>query len=83
MLDSYRFRGRLTGYPLPEIVLFKGGVEVAENDRIHSRLKVNGEVELEIRRCELEDDDEYTLQVENLTGMHSCQFELFVECAGS
>ncbi|GMR58636.1 hypothetical protein PMAYCL1PPCAC_28831, partial [Pristionchus mayeri] len=60
--ETARLRGRVAGFPLPEVILLRDGLEVnlEFDDRIEFLQKPNGEIILNVLDCSPFDDDEYT-----------------------
>ncbi|CAJ0950227.1 unnamed protein product, partial [Mesorhabditis belari] len=80
--ETARLKGKVLGYPSPELIWLKNGKElqVAEDSRFTLEYAGDGEIDLSISNCTFADDDEYSLLVENIAGVDSCNFELIVEC---
>lgn len=81
---KFRISGRVTGTPSPELIWLKNGkeVHVGEDSRYELQYSTDGKIDLKITDCNFADDDEYSLLVENIAGVDSCNFEIFVDCKG-
>ena len=81
----FSLHGQISGYPSPELVLLKNGKEVniLAEERYNLTCSPDGNIDIQIHNCSFADDDEYSLLVENIAGVDSCNFELFVDCPGS
>ncbi|KAK5976322.1 hypothetical protein GCK32_009204, partial [Trichostrongylus colubriformis] len=83
--ETARLYGKLCGYPIPEMIWLKNGVEIdpAQHSNKYSvDIQSNGAFTMEIADCKADDDDVYTLLVENMAGIDSCTFQVFVKDAG-
>ncbi|CAD6186687.1 unnamed protein product [Caenorhabditis auriculariae] len=81
--DTAKLTGKVSGFPLPELIWIKNGREVdmmAPSTKYHLEYHSDGEFEARIANCGFEDDDDYSLLVENLAGVDSCNFQVYVDC---
>uniref|UniRef100_A0A8R1HRW0 Fibronectin type-III domain-containing protein n=1 Tax=Caenorhabditis japonica TaxID=281687 RepID=A0A8R1HRW0_CAEJA len=81
--DTATLSGKVEGYPLPELVWIKNGKEIdmmVPSTKYQLEYHSDGEFEARIANCTFEDDDDYSLLVENLAGVDSCNFQVVVDC---
>lgn len=81
--DTATLSGKVEGYPLPELIWIKNGKEIdmmVPSTKYQLNYHSDGEFEARIANCTFEDDDDYSLLVENLAGVDSCNFQVFVDC---
>ncbi|UMM35976.1 hypothetical protein L5515_008344, partial [Caenorhabditis briggsae] len=81
--ETATLTGKVDGYPLPELIWIKNGREIdmmAPSTKYQLDYHSDGEFEARIANCTFEDDDDYSLLVENLAGVDSCNFQVFVDC---
>ncbi|KAK6050629.1 immunoglobulin I-set domain protein, partial [Cooperia oncophora] len=83
--DDYRLQGKMCGYPIPEMIWLKNGVEInpaLHPDKYSIDVQPDGTFTMEIADCNPNDDDVYALLVENMAGIDSCDFQVFVSSSG-
>ncbi|NP_001368673.1 Titin homolog [Caenorhabditis elegans] len=81
--ETAKLTGRVDGFPLPELIWIKNGKEIdmmVPSTKYQLDYHSDGEFEARIANCTFEDDDDYSLLVENLAGVDSCNFQVFVDC---
>uniref|UniRef100_A0A7I4YSJ7 Ig-like domain-containing protein n=1 Tax=Haemonchus contortus TaxID=6289 RepID=A0A7I4YSJ7_HAECO len=79
--ETARLHGKVSGYPIPEMIWLKNGVEfnpMSMLDKYNVDILPDGTFTMEIADCNLDDDDVYALLVENMAGIDSCDFQVFV-----
>ena len=81
--ETATLTGKVDGFPLPELIWIKNGKEIdmmVPSTKYQLDYHSDGEFEARIANCTFEDDDDYSLLVENLAGVDSCNFQVFVDC---
>lgn len=83
--NFYRFEALVSGKPLPEVSLYKDGnpLNTDQEDKYKCMRDDYGLVKFVIQNVNEQDDAEYMMLAENLTGEDKCVFELFVERPGN
>ncbi|WKY09398.1 hypothetical protein Q1695_002061 [Nippostrongylus brasiliensis] len=75
--ETARLHGKLCGYPFPEVIWLKNGVEIDPEqnpDKYRFDVREDGSFTMEIANCSPDDDDVYSLLVENMAAVDSCGF---------
>uniref|UniRef100_A0A1I7V4L9 C2 domain-containing protein n=1 Tax=Caenorhabditis tropicalis TaxID=1561998 RepID=A0A1I7V4L9_9PELO len=81
--ETATLTGKVDGFPLPELIWIKNGKEIdmmVPSTKYQLDYHSDGEFEARIANCTFDDDDDYSLLVENLAGVDSCNFQVFVDC---
>ncbi|KAK6031815.1 immunoglobulin I-set domain protein, partial [Ostertagia ostertagi] len=79
--ETARLHGKMCGYPIPEMIWLKNGAEfdpLLHPDKYCIGVQPDGTFTMEIADCTPDDDDVYALLVENMAGIDSCDFQVFV-----
>ncbi|PIO56009.1 immunoglobulin I-set domain protein, partial [Teladorsagia circumcincta] len=79
--ETARLQGKVCGYPIPEMIWLKNGIEfdpTLHPDKYNVDVYPDGTFTMKIADCTPDDDDVYALLVENMAGIDSCDFQVFV-----